>query len=89
MDVSALFKGLQNLFEGSRFDVLPEDLQQFQRREIAYRDKEYCFHLLLSNYNYGEPPSIKDTDQGIIINYLSKLTNDELNATDDNGVFSI
>ena len=59
MDVSALFKGLQNLFEGSRFDVLPEDLQQFQRREIAYRDKEYCFHLLLSNYNYGEPPSIK------------------------------
>uniref|UniRef100_A0A7S2Q2D3 MYND-type domain-containing protein n=1 Tax=Skeletonema marinoi TaxID=267567 RepID=A0A7S2Q2D3_9STRA len=78
MDISALFKGLQNVFGESQYKEITENLEHiFYMRPIPYRDKEYVCVDFISE----ESPSDKD----IINSHLSKLTYDELNALDDNG----
>lgn len=79
MDISALFKGLQHVFGESQYKEITENLEHiFHRRPIAYRDKEF----VCVDFVRRESPSDKD----IINSHLSKLTYDELNAIDDNGV---
>ncbi len=77
MDVSALFKCLQNLFGESHYDEMTKDLQPNYWRLYSYRN---VFRVCI-DYGAERFP----TDQDIIKSHLSKLTHDELNAIDSNG----
>ena len=76
-DVSALFKRLQLVFGESNYGDMTEDLQPNHWRLFSYRNKE----RVCVDYITRTSP----TDQAIIKRHLSKLTYDELNATDANG----
>lgn len=77
MDISAI----KNVFGECQYKEVGLKLQRFHMRYIAYRDaSSVCYLLNLT----GEATNLK-TDEEIIKDTLSKLTYDELNATDDNG----
>jgi ankyrin repeat protein len=79
MDVSALFNGLKNVFGESRYENIKRNWQRF-----AYRNKDSaCMFPTFGNFpGFGQAL----TDEEIIDKHLSKLTYDELNAIDENGV---
>ena len=79
MNNLTLFKRLCNIFGEIYYDKEMKDLRPGYHRLISYRDKGWVSYDFLA---YGT----SETDESIIQKYLSKLTFQELNSTDENGI---
>eukprot|EP00579_Thalassiosira_antarctica_P004287 CAMPEP_0201893842 /NCGR_PEP_ID=MMETSP0902-20130614/39515_1 /ASSEMBLY_ACC=CAM_ASM_000551 /TAXON_ID=420261 /ORGANISM="Thalassiosira antarctica, Strain CCMP982" /LENGTH=184 /DNA_ID=CAMNT_0048425745 /DNA_START=87 /DNA_END=638 /DNA_ORIENTATION=- len=78
MNNLTLFKRLRHIFGEIHYDNEMKDVRPGYHRRISYRDKGWVSYDFLAHSS--------ETDESIISKYLSKLTFQELNSTDENGI---